>query len=107
VRRVITSPALRCAQTVEDYAKSVKTFLEVDDRLAEEAKPTQVDRSITTIFDRKGPLVICTHRPTLPMVFAALNLDPIELAPGEGLVLHHRKGRILATEPFAHRAVRK
>jgi 8-oxo-dGTP diphosphatase len=107
VRRIVTSPAVRCAQTVDAYAKSIKTFLEVDDRLAEETTANRVERSIRTILDRKGPLVVCTHRPTLPYVFAALRLDPVELAPGEGIVVHHRRGRVLATEPFAHRAARR
>lgn len=107
VRRVITSPAIRCAATVDSYARSVKTFLEVDDRLAEAARPKNVQLSIASALTRKGPLVLCTHRPTLPFVFAALRLDPIELAPGEGLVIHHRNGKIVAVEPFAHRSARR
>lgn len=107
VRRVVTSPAVRCAQTVESYAKSIKELLEVDDRLAEETKPKRVERSIATILERKGPLVVCTHRPTLPWVFETLNLEPRELAPGEGLVIHHHSGRIMAVEQFAHRAARR
>lgn len=107
IRRIVTSPAVRCAQTVDAYARSIRTFLEVDDRLAEETTARRVDRSIATVLERKGPLVVCTHRPTLPWVFGTLGLDPIELAPGEGIVIHHRKGRVVATEPFAHRAVRR
>ncbi|HSI25902.1 MAG TPA: NUDIX hydrolase [Aeromicrobium sp.] len=107
VRRVITSPAVRCAETVDGYAKSIKTFLEVDDRLSEAAKPKNVQLSVAAALSRKAPLVICTHRPTLPHVFAALGLEPIELAPAEGLVIHHRKGKVVATEPFAHRTARR
>lgn len=104
--RVVTSPAVRCTQTVEPYAASVKALLEVDDRLSEETKPKLVSRSIETILERKRPTVVCTHRPTLPWVFATLGIEPHELAPGEGIVIHHRKGRVVATEPFAHRAAR-
>jgi 8-oxo-dGTP diphosphatase len=107
VRAVLTSPAVRCAQTVEMYARSVKALLEVDDRLAEDTKPKRVDRSITTAVERKGPLVICTHRPTLPFVFETLRLEPRELAPGEGVVVHHRHGRVVAVEHFGHRAARR
>jgi 8-oxo-dGTP diphosphatase len=107
VKRIVTSPATRCAQTVDTYAKSIQTFLEVDDRLSEETTAKRVDRSIATILDRKGPLVVCTHRPTLPWVFAALRMDPIELAPGEGIVVHHLKGRVVATEPFSHRPAKR
>jgi len=42
--------------------------------------------------------VVCTHRPVLPWVFEGLGLEPHQLAPGSVFVVHHRKGRILATE---------
>lgn len=106
VRRVLTSPAARCAHTVEGYARSVKALLEVDDRLAEETKPRRVERSIATVLDRKGPIVVCSHRPTLPWIFATLRIEPRDLAQGEGVVVHHRRGRIVAVEPFAHRSAR-
>jgi 8-oxo-dGTP diphosphatase len=107
VRNILTSPALRCAHTVETYARSIKAFLEVDDRLSEETRPKRVDRSIITAVERKGPLVICTHRPTLPWVFESLRLEPRELPPGEGVVVHHRRGRVVAVEHFGHRAARR
>ncbi len=106
VRGVLTSPAIRCAQTVDTYARSVKALMEVDDRLAEDTKPRAVERSIATVLDRKGPIVVCSHRPTLPWIFASLRVEPRELAQGEGLVVHHRRGRVVAVEPFAHRAAR-
>lgn len=103
---VVSSPAVRCTQTVEPYATSVNLLLELDDRLSEDTKAKRVDRAIATILERKRPTVVCTHRPTLPWVFAALGIEPHVLAQGEGIVIHHRKGRVVATEPFAHRAVR-
>ena len=106
VRSVITSPAVRCGQTVDAYARSIKALMEVDDRLAEETKPKRVERSIMTVLERKGPTVICSHRPTLPWIFGALKVEPRDLAQGEGVVIHHRKGRVVAVEPFAHRAAR-
>ena len=42
--------------------------------------------------------VLCTHRPVLPLVFEALGLDDPALAPGEMVVVHLRKGRVVATE---------
>jgi 8-oxo-dGTP pyrophosphatase MutT (NUDIX family)/phosphohistidine phosphatase SixA len=104
--RVVTSPAVRCTQTVEPYVESVKALLELDDRLSEDTKARHVSRSIETVVGRKRPTVICTHRPTLPWVFTALGIEPHELAQGEGIVIHHRKGRVVATEPFAHRTAR-
>ncbi|MCW2831498.1 MAG: hypothetical protein JWP31_2190 [Aeromicrobium sp.] len=98
VRRVVTSPAMRCAQTVEPYAQSISTFLEVDDRLSEATRAGQVQRSVQSLLEHKQPVVLCTHRPTLPWVSDALGADVDFLAPGEAVVIHHRKGSVLATE---------
>jgi 8-oxo-(d)GTP phosphatase len=98
IRRVVSSPAVRCAQTVEPYAHSISTFLEIDDRLAEDTKAAQVQRSLTALLDRKSPVVLCSHRPTLPWIFDAIGIDTQDLAPGEAIVVHHRKGVVLATE---------
>jgi phosphohistidine phosphatase SixA/8-oxo-dGTP pyrophosphatase MutT (NUDIX family) len=106
VKGIITSPAVRCAQTVDTYARSVKALMEVDDRLAEETKPKRVERSIATVLERKGPIVICSHRPTLPWIFASLKIEARDLAEGEGVVVHHRRGRVVAVEPFAHRSAK-
>lgn len=106
VKGIITSPAIRCAQTVDNYARSVKALMEVDDRLAEETKSNRVQRSIATVLERKGPIVICSHRPTLPWIFASLKIEARDLAEGEGVVVHHRRGRVVAVEPFAHRSAK-
>lgn len=100
VRRIVTSPAVRCAQTVEPFAHEISTFLEVDDRVSEETRFSQVNRSVSAILDRKKPVALCTHRPTLPWVFDALGTETVDLSPGEGVVVHHRKGIVLATEPL-------
>jgi phosphohistidine phosphatase SixA/8-oxo-dGTP pyrophosphatase MutT (NUDIX family) len=101
IQRVVSSPAVRCAQTVEPYAHSVSTFLEIDDRLSEQTRAAQVQRSLSTLLDRKKPVVLCSHRPTLPWVFDAIGIDPQDLAPGQGVVVHHRGGVVHATETLA------
>ena len=98
IRRVVSSPAARCAQTVEPYALSISTFLEIDDRLSEQTRPARVTRSVETLLDRKKPVVLCTHRPTLPWVFDAIGAALEDLAPGQAIVVHHRGGRVRATE---------
>ena len=104
VRRVVSSPAVRCAQTVEPFANDISTFLEIDDRLSEDTRFTQVNRSIAALLDHKKPAVICTHRPTLPWIFDAVGAEVVDLKPGRGVVLHHRKGVVLATEPLGRSA---
>ena len=98
IRRVVSSPALRCAQTVEPYAHSISTFLEIDDRLSEETRAAQVQRSLDALLDRKKPVVLCTHRPTMPWVFDAIGVELENLAPGQAVVVHHRGGTVHATE---------
>ena len=98
VSRVVSSPALRCAQTVEPYAHSISTFIEIDERLSEDTRATDVQRSIDSIIDRKRPVVLCSHRPTLPWIFDAIGTDSYDLGTGEGIVVHHRKGTVFAVE---------
>ncbi len=98
VRHVVSSPALRCTQTVEPYADTLGTFLEVDERLGEETTSGQVGRSVDALLERRKPTVVCTHRPTLPLLWAALGIDGPRMAPGAALVVHHRKGRVVAVE---------
>lgn len=98
VGRVVSSPAVRCAQTVEPYAHSISTFLEIDDRIGEQTRAAQVQRSVSALLDRKKPVVLSTHRPTLPWIFDAIGADSPDLAPGQAVVVHHRKGSVLATE---------
>ena len=98
VRRVVSSPALRCTQTVEPYTHELSTFLEIDDRLSEQTRAAHVQRSVTELMDRKKPVALCSHRPTLPWIFDAAGAGAVDLTPGSGLVIHHRGGRVLATE---------
>jgi len=98
IRRVVSSPAVRCAQTVEPYAHSISTFLEIDDRLFEDTRSALVQRSVGALLDRKKPVVLCSHRPTLPWIYDAIGIDVAELAPGQGIVVHHRGGTVHAAE---------
>jgi 8-oxo-dGTP diphosphatase len=100
VRRVVSSPATRCIQTVDPYATAMSTVLEIDDRLAEGVRPSEVRRSVVALLEQKKPAVLCTHLPTMPWVFEALGLEAPNLSPGEGVVVHHRKGVAMATEPL-------
>ncbi|ANH38135.1 Diadenosine hexaphosphate hydrolase [Nocardioides dokdonensis FR1436] len=107
VRRLVTSPATRCRETLAPYAATAGVDLEPLEELTEEAAtgrggPAAVAAAVTGLVDdlhagRRG-IVLCTHRPVLPMVFEALGVDDPGLAPGEMVVVHLRRGRVLATE---------
>lgn len=100
IRDVVSSPAARCVQTVEPFAKSINTYLKIDDRLAEDTKAGDVRRSVESLLGQLKRVVVCTHGPTLPLVMDALGRECPEFATGDSLVIHHCKGRILATEKF-------
>lgn len=98
VRRVVSSPAARTVQTVDPYVAATDEVLELDDRLGEGRPEGEVARAVEALTGTKRPTVACTHRPTLPAVYAALDISGPVLSPGQALVVHHRKGRVLATE---------
>jgi 8-oxo-dGTP diphosphatase len=106
VRRMVSSTSTRCVQTLEPYAEAAGRKLRTDHRLSEEEASKKVVRSVLTglvdaLHDKPasaGGLVVCTHRPVLPWVFDTVGIDDPGLAPGELVVLHLRKHRIVATE---------
>ena len=77
--------------------------VEVSDDLSEEdATPDNVEKLVHEILERAEPTVLCTHRPVLPLVYAALGVTDPGLETGEMLVVHHRRGQVIAVEQ--HRA---
>ena len=54
--------------------------------------------AVTDRLEDDAAAVVCSHRPVLPHVFAALGVDDPALAPGEALVVHLRKGKVVGTE---------
>jgi 8-oxo-dGTP pyrophosphatase MutT (NUDIX family) len=106
VTRMVTSGSTRCTQSLEPYAASLGGKLEVDDVLSEEdATPKGVRRKVADLMAEleetprsDGGLVLCTHRPVLPWAFDALGLEDPGLEKGEMLVVHLRRGHVMATE---------
>jgi len=97
IRRVVSSPALRCVQTVEPYAAAHRRELRRDAALREGVDPADAAAVVHAALDRKSVL-LCSHRPTFPALFEALGLADAGLAPGEAAVIHHRRGHLLDTE---------
>lgn len=104
VRRVICSPARRCVDTVEPFAGSLGSTPHLDPRLSEDATASDVRRAVRDVLAEKPPAVLCGHRPTLPWVFEALGQERPDLSPGEGVVLHLRRGAVVASEPLGRPA---
>jgi len=106
VTRVVTSSSTRCVQTVRPYAETAGYRLDLRPRLSEEhATPRAVAKAVAELMAADEPApecaVLCTHRPVLPLVYDAAGVELPEdapLAPAELLVLHVRKGRVVAVE---------
>ncbi|WP_205472139.1 NUDIX hydrolase [Nocardioides sp. SYSU D00038] len=115
VRRLVSSSSTRCVETLEPFAGTTGWKLETDDVLSEEgASQRGVERLVRSVVDdlleRKadaGGTVVCTHRPVLPWVTEAAGVAPDVtepgLEPGEMLVLHLRRGRVVAAERHTSR----
>jgi 8-oxo-(d)GTP phosphatase len=105
-RRLVTSGSTRCVQTLEPYAAASGRRLRRESVLSEEGATRRgvrrlVEELVEELEERPakdGTLVVCSHRPVLPWVFDALGLEDAELAPGEMVVVHQRKGTVRAVE---------
>jgi 8-oxo-(d)GTP phosphatase len=99
VTRVVSSDAVRCRQTVQPYADDHVLGLEADPGInEEESTPSSIAAAVRLLLESKESAVLCSHRPVLPQVFDVLGIAEEPLSPGEMVVCHHRKGRVVATE---------
>ena len=94
-----TSPSVRCVQTVGPFVDTTGRRTVLHDELSEEhASAEGVAQLVDSLLRGSQSVVLCTHRPVLPTVLDALGAPGVELDPGAMLVVHHRKGRVVATE---------
>jgi 8-oxo-(d)GTP phosphatase len=115
-KRVLTSPWVRCVQTVKPYAKLVDPKIKQIDALTEASHKRQPKKARAVaegVFDKRKPVIICSHRPVLPTLLAVYaprmsnddaaklpTSDPY-LSPGEILIMHvsaQDNQRIVAVE---------
>jgi 8-oxo-(d)GTP phosphatase len=109
-RRLVSSGSVRCVQTLEPYAAETGREVSTEPVLSEEAATRRSVRELVSeVLDRihdepasAGATVLCTHRPVLPWLFEAAGVEDPGLAPGELVVLHLRKHRVVVVE--RHRA---
>jgi 8-oxo-dGTP diphosphatase len=95
VKRLVSSPSRRCVQTLAPVGRTI----EKAPALSEEGHdPAAIGSLVRGLLVGRRSAAICTHRPVLPTVLAALGIEEEPLAPGEMVVAHHRHGRIVATE---------
>ncbi len=102
VSQVLSSSSTRCSQTVQPYAsEQVLTVTELD-ILSEEGFDEQRARKLfADVMTGVSSTVLCSHRPVLPRLLELLELEEEPLGLAEMVVVHHRKGEIVATERHA------
>jgi len=101
VSAIVTSSSTRCVQTVEPYAELSGWPIIRDDGLSEEgASVASVLHVVDDLVHHDESAVLCTHRPVLPAVFDVLGIEDVRLEPGGFIVVHHRRGRVVALEQF-------
>jgi 8-oxo-dGTP pyrophosphatase MutT (NUDIX family)/phosphohistidine phosphatase SixA len=94
-----TSSSTRCVQTVTPYVETTGWPMKLYDELSEEdATVDGVVQLVDSLLEGGESTVLCTHRPVLPTVLDALGVPDVELDPAAMLVVHHRKGRVVASE---------
>ena len=94
-----SSSSTRCVQTVTPYADVTGWPVKLYDELSEEGATVDgVVDLVDALLDGGEGAVLCTHRPVLPAVFDALGVEDPWLEKGEMLVLHLRRGRVVAAE---------
>lgn len=88
VRTILTSPYVRCVQTVEPLAARLGVPVAVDDRLAEGVAAEEALRALASAAS--GAVVACTHGDIVEGVLGVLapGRKP-KLAKGSVWVLHH------------------
>jgi 8-oxo-dGTP diphosphatase len=96
IRRVLSSPATRCVQTIAKLLIAADASAELLPGLAEEATAPQyahAARTVAGLLHGDCNALVCSHRPVLPGLFAAIAgaggpPPPVEpLQPGEYLVI--------------------
>lgn len=94
-----SSSSTRCVQTVAPYADVTGWPVKLYDELSEEGATAEgVVDLVDALLEGGESAVLCTHRPVLPTVLDALRVPDVKLEAGAMLVVHHRKGRVVASE---------
>ncbi len=101
VKRVISSDALRCVDSVLPYVNTHPAKLTLDPSLSEESFDLEaMQRRVGHELAGRRRVAICSQRPVLPDLQRALGVEPRALDPGALLVLHRRDGRVESVEHY-------
>jgi 8-oxo-(d)GTP phosphatase len=100
---LLASTALRCVATLAPYSASSGWPIRQTVALGEGQLGENATQQLQNALGYREPVVLCSHRPVIPSLCRAAGIEPIDLAPAEALVVHHRLGEVVA-EPEVWRA---
>lgn len=108
---VLSSPSLRCLETVDPYCRATGVAVEVVPALSEDGHADHASAAgdlMRHLVADGSPVVVCSHRPVLPALLAAAGhaQQPGRargelLLPGEFVVLHTAGGTVAAADRHA------
>nr|WP_063792303.1 NUDIX hydrolase [Nonomuraea pusilla] len=91
---LLSSPSLRCVQTLEPYGGVIRT----DPLLSEDGQDPR--RTPALVRSVAVPAAVCSHGKVLPDLIAALSGRDVHLGKGGVAVLHHAGGRVVGVERY-------
>lgn len=106
IENLVSSPYVRCRETLHRYAKYLDTKIEVSDHLSEsgnELDPTATAQVVRELLHHPQPTVLCSHRPVMTTILSEvaaqfgfrptdLDAEPWEakLSPAAFIVVHRQ-----------------
>ena len=106
--QVHSSNTARCLDTVDPYVAAHQLDVVLEPQLSERGhrhKPSAAAKRTEALLALGGRAVLCSHRPVIPAILAAAVGDDASTAligdglpPGAMIVIHHRKGAVVAAE---------
>src|SRR4051812_43300442 len=79
VKRILSSPALRCVDTVEPIAAKQGVKVETSDKLFEGADLTRAYEMLRAVAADKGDTILCTHGDLVPELLRLASRDGMTL----------------------------
>ncbi len=102
VRRVVSSDAARCVDTVLPFANATRAKVALDPALSEQrADAERIRERLGVALGSRRRIALCSHRPVLPEIFAALGVELVVMSAADVVVLHRAQGAVLAMEHHA------
>lgn len=81
VRRILSSPSIRCTQTVEPLAAKLGLDIEITAELAEGADGWRTEALVERLCGEEGDSVLCSHGDVIPEVLWRLSYRGIDVNP--------------------------